>query len=92
MQNTVIGLLSALLGDCLIFSLFVVQYRKPIEKDGSRRASATLIRAGLTRRLLKGTPCLLGIQFAVFVVIFVLRVDFIGFLQGFPMEPLSLEP
>lgn len=37
-QNTVVGMVSACLGDCVVFALFLVQDRKPIAKDWTEEA------------------------------------------------------
>ncbi|CAE7234800.1 unnamed protein product [Symbiodinium sp. CCMP2456] len=43
-QNTVVGMVSAFLGDCVIFALFLVQDRKPTEKHWTRKAKARQLR------------------------------------------------
>ncbi|CAE7885026.1 unnamed protein product [Symbiodinium microadriaticum] len=43
-QNTVVGMLSAFLGDCVIFALFLVQDRKPTEKHWTPKAKARQLR------------------------------------------------
>ncbi|CAE7577395.1 gefF [Symbiodinium sp. CCMP2456] len=68
-QNTVVGMISAILGDCAIFALFWLQNRKPVEKDWTTAAKARQLniwscRAGLFwfLWLVYSTSCLLYIM------------------------------
>ncbi|CAE7546111.1 Lztr1 [Symbiodinium sp. CCMP2592] len=68
-QNTVVGMMSALLGDCAIFTLFLVQNRKPVEKDWTEAAKSRQINVWRCRAalfwflwLLYSTSCLLYVM------------------------------
>ncbi|CAE7747042.1 HERC1, partial [Symbiodinium microadriaticum] len=43
-QNTVVGVVSALLGDVIVFALFLVQNRSPIEKDWTEQSKRWQLR------------------------------------------------
>ncbi|CAE7197674.1 HERC1 [Symbiodinium natans] len=50
-QNTVVGVVSALLGDVIIFTLFLVQNRSPMEKDWTERSKKWQMRVWKCRAL-----------------------------------------